>query len=202
MALKTISNSVQYERKIQRSTFVGFLFPIRDEKEAKNLISGHHRTYANATHNCYAYICGYDRELQYYSDAGEPHNTAGKPILNALLRNELTFVLAIVTRYFGGIKLGAKGLIDAYGETVELTIAAAELIEATIFQELTITTEYPLVDRITSLAQELGGSLTANVWAEKATLKVRMPEDKLIQLTEYLDGFRVKNRLDYSLEKE
>jgi uncharacterized YigZ family protein len=197
-----LSSPVRFEQKIQRSTFAGFLYPVRDAAEAKHLIGEHQKTYANATHNCYAYVCGYGQEIQYYSDAGEPHNTAGKPILNALLRHGLTFTLAIVTRYFGGVKLGTKGLAEAYGDTAEQAIGRAELRDAVLYTELGIVTDYAFAERLAALVLEAGGSVADTEWAERVRMRVRVPEASLASFTAVLDGLKAQFHLDYHLEKE
>lgn len=199
--LRTISAPQQYQHKILRSEFRCFLFPIASADEARRIISEHNKEYANATHSCFAYLCGFGQETQYYSDAGEPHGTAGKPILNALLRHDLTNVLAIVTRYFGGVKLGVKGLIEAYGGTVEETIKLAELTAAIPLIRLEISADYALVDFLSNKVLELEGRVLSSSWAERATLKLIIPASELQALLEYLDGFRQQSRLDYTLEE-
>ncbi|MDZ4182239.1 MAG: YigZ family protein, partial [Candidatus Cloacimonadaceae bacterium] len=114
MQLFTVSEISYTAQKIQRSEFIAWLYPAQNVDQARELIAAHNKAHADATHNCYAYVIGFDRETQYYSDAGEPSGTAGKPMLNALLSASMTNVLAIVTRHFGGIKLGVRGLIEAY----------------------------------------------------------------------------------------
>lgn len=157
MAYSTISAPLSWQQKIRRSNFICFLHPISSADEARNLLSAHVKEYANATHNCYAYICGFDQETQYHSDAGEPHGTAGKPILNALLRADMTNIMAIVTRYYGGVKLGVPGLIEAYGSTVEKTLELAEIIPATAFAEFSVQSEYGSVDQLLGLLRSLDG---------------------------------------------
>lgn len=201
MAFRTLSVPQQYQQKILRSEFCCFLFPIASADEARRIISEHNKEYANATHSCFAYICGFKQETQYYSDAGEPHGTAGKPILNALLRHDLTNVLAIVTRYYGGVKLGVKGLIEAYGGTVEETVKLAQMIVAIPLRRLEIQADYALVDILTNMVQELEGRVLSSSWAERASLTLTIPESRLSILLEYLDGFKQQSRLDYTLEE-
>ncbi len=195
--LKTLAAPSHAQAKILRSTFICFLFPVQTAEEARELIGAHAREYANATHNCFAYICGFGQETQYYSDAGEPHGTAGKPILNALLRNGMTNTLAIVTRHYGGIKLGVKGLIEAYGGTAEAALAAARLVEAIPTELIRISVDYALVDLIGARVRELGGQVAPDEWAQRASLAISLPAAEAPALREFLDGFRLQSRLDY-----
>jgi len=199
---RTILAPVTSEQKIQRSRFLCFLFPIHSVFEAQELLSEHQKAYANATHNCHAYIHGFMQETKYYSDAGEPHGSAGKPMLNALLRNDLTNVLAIVTRYYGGVKLGVKGLIAAYGGAVEEAIQAAELTIALPQVRIRIRTEYAQVEKITAFVKDLAGEVIATEWGAEVHLTIRLPETGSEQLQEFLDGLRAHSSIDYQMEKE
>lgn len=201
MAYQTITESSQFQQKIRRSSFHCFLFPIASVEEARILISSHNKEYANATHNCFAYVCGFDQEIQYYSDAGEPHGTAGKPILNSLLRAEMTNVLAIVTRHYGGVKLGVKGLIDAYGGTVEKTLELAKKVLAQARCRFVVSLEYAWVDQLTNLVNSLQGSILESNWSERADLTLLIPETEAGRLQEFLDGLRRESRLDYHREE-
>lgn len=202
MAYSTISAPLSWQQKIRRSNFICFLHPISSADEARNLLSAHVKEYANATHNCYAYICGFDQETQYHSDAGEPHGTAGKPILNALLRADMTNIMAIVTRYYGGVKLGVPGLIEAYGSTVEKTLELAEIIPATAFAEFSVQSEYGSVDQLLGLLRSLDGSVARENWSEKAELVLRVPKDKADTLREFLAGQAAQSRLQYQEEDD
>lgn len=120
----SIENNRRIEIKIKRSTFICTLKYVETISEAKSFISEISSEHKIATHNCWAYIVGDRGETSHSSDNGEPAGTAGKPMLNALQGHDMTNVAAVVTRYYGGVKLGVRGLIDAYGEAV---IAAIEL---------------------------------------------------------------------------
>ncbi len=116
------------EIKIRRSTFICSLAYASTMEKAKECISQVAKHHSAATHNCWAYIMGPAGEIYHSSDAGEPAGTAGKPILNTLNKYRMTCTAAVVTRYFGGVKLGIRGLIDAYCQSVEAAIEAAPLI--------------------------------------------------------------------------
>ena len=111
---------VQIEEKIQRSVFIARLEPCHDESSARDFLNRVRTEHRDATHNCWAYLLNADAvsgrpETANSSDDGEPSGTAGRPILGALRRSGLVNAMVIVTRYFGGVKLGVRGLIDAYG---------------------------------------------------------------------------------------
>lgn len=125
---KTVEGMIENKINIERSIFITTLRGIDDEYEAKSFISEVNKKYADATHNCPAYrVIGKNEIIEFSSDAGEPSGTAGLPMLNVLRRSELVNVAVVVTRYFGGIKLGIRGLIDAYSTSVEKAIEKAKL---------------------------------------------------------------------------
>ncbi|EEI23323.1 IMPACT family protein, partial [Lentilactobacillus hilgardii] len=115
---------------------------------AKRLIAEVSKTNAKATHNCYAYLLGDDDHIQRESDNGEPSGTAGVPILEALKMNQIHNVLSVVTRYFGGIKLGAGGLIRAYSNATSSTIDSVGIVKLVLKRELTITIDYNQFDSL------------------------------------------------------
>ena len=113
--MKTISKPFQTSIDIKKSQFICRLFPAQNEKEAKEIINKISEEYKDATHNCTAYVVS---DGEGFDDDGEPGGTAGRPMLNVLKKNEMENIVAIVTRYFGGIKLGAGGLVRAYSKSV------------------------------------------------------------------------------------
>ena len=198
--MQTIKGSIQIEHKILRSRFICSLYPAANPEEARQKLSEHCATFADATHNCYAYLCGLKQETSYYSDAGEPGGTAGKPILNTLLRHELTNVLAVVTRYYGGIKLGVKGLIEAYGAVVGEAVENAELIVARELIYIIIECDYPLLEIIKHKLSELGGEYREPVYAQRVTLHAAIPVEQKTACLEILYGYHSQSRLDYRME--
>ena len=137
--MKTIKEPVQSEINVKKSQFICSLFPTRTKKESKEIIQKLNQQYADATHNCTAYIVS---DGEGFDDDGEPGGTAGKPMIKVLRKNELHNVTAIVTRYFGGIKLGAGGLVRAYSKSVMEAIGDAEILEIEEYEVYTITFEY------------------------------------------------------------
>ncbi len=118
----TVKDKYCFEEKIKKSTFIGNLIHIESLQQARDFIHEINKLHPQANHNCPAYILGKNGDIPFSSDAGEPSGTAGKPILNVLQKHELSNVCLVVTRYFGGIKLGVRGLIDAYSYIADKTI--------------------------------------------------------------------------------
>ncbi len=137
--MKTIKKPVQSEINVKKSQFICSLFPTKTKKESKAIIEKVSSEYSDATHNCTAYIVS---DGEGFDDNGEPGGTAGKPMINVLRKNELHNVTAIVTRYFGGIKLGAGGLVRAYSKSVLEAINNCEILEIELYDIYNITFEY------------------------------------------------------------
>lgn len=129
MKIKTIENKVTAEIEEKRSKFIANVFYVENTEEADEMIKKIKKKYYDARHNCYAYIINDNVVVKKSSDDGEPSGTAGSPILNVLEKNNLCNVLVIVTRYFGGILLGAGGLVRAYTEATTKAIEAAKIVE-------------------------------------------------------------------------
>ena len=137
--MKTIKKPVQSEINVKKSQFICSLVPTKTKKESKAIIEKVSSEYSDATHNCTAYIVS---DGEGFDDNGEPGGTAGKPMINVLRKNELHNVTAIVTRYFGGIKLGAGGLVRAYSKSVLEAINNCEILEIELYDIYNITFEY------------------------------------------------------------
>ena len=160
--------SVTYEEKIKRSVFIANLEICHNEVEAKNFLNKITSQHRDATHNCRAYI--FENENEYFSDDGEPSGTAGRPILNAIKKSELVNVMVIVTRYFGGVKLGVRGLIDAYGGTAEKALNMAGKIQRIITKKIKISLEYNSMGLITRLLENF--EALNLVWDYKESVNV------------------------------
>jgi uncharacterized protein, YigZ family len=125
----TIEHSAKSELKEKGSRFIALLYPINTPEQAMEIVSNVRKEYYDATHHCFAYIIGKEKNIFRQNDDGEPSYTAGKPIYNALMSKDLTNVLCVVVRYFGGVKLGVGGLIKAYRSVADLAIDNAPIIE-------------------------------------------------------------------------
>ena len=137
--MKTITNITQNEIIIKNSKFITILFPINDNTKIDNLIDSLKKQYPKANHYCYAYVLN---NYQKANDDGEPSGTAGMPILNVLLKEKIFNVLAVTIRYFGGIKLGAGGLIRAYTKSVKLALDNSNLVTLKKGYKIKVTIPY------------------------------------------------------------
>jgi uncharacterized YigZ family protein len=143
------------ELKIKRSVFIGSLFPCKSASEAKDFLARLEAQHRNATHNCWAY-CFCDPEAEYCSDGGEPAGTAGKPILSAIKQSGLVNLIVVVTRYFGGVKLGVRGLIEAYGQAAAKAVSSAERALRTRSKRVVISFPYAIIGEVTHLLKTYG----------------------------------------------
>ena len=138
----------------KRSRFLSFALPVRTPDEVKTQIDIYRKKYYDARHVCWAYMLGPDRATFRANDDGEPSSTAGKPILGQINSNNLTDILIIVVRYFGGIELGTSGLIVAYRTAAAEAIAAAHIEERTVDETITVTFEYPHLNSVMRIVKE------------------------------------------------
>ena len=128
MSYRTIPTSVEAEIEIKKSRFLARLSPASDEAEAREVIADCRAEHPKARHHCSAFVLDPDSRTQRFSDDGEPAGTAGAPILDVVTGHELTYVVAVVTRYFGGTLLGAGGLVRAYGQAASAAVDRARII--------------------------------------------------------------------------
>lgn len=145
---KTIEDTTHTEWEINKSRFLTYVKHVETELQAQEFITSIKKKHFDARHNCSAYIIGERSEIQKSSDDGEPSGTAGIPMLEVLKKNELSDLVVVVTRYFGGIKLGAGGLIRAYGKSVTLGLETAQIVKKTIFNRYLLELDYDLIGSI------------------------------------------------------
>ncbi len=141
-SFKSVKNSTEVLFKEKASKFYGYVFPVQSENDFKKKLETIKETHPQAGHYCYAFRIGVNGENHRYSDDGEPNNSAGKPIYGQLLSSEITYVGAVVVRYFGGTKLGVGGLVSAYKETSKQTIEANEIIETELKEKYVLEYSY------------------------------------------------------------
>ena len=140
--------------KEKGSKFIASAFTVMSEDEAKAAITEIRKKYFDARHHCYAYMIGPDKKNFRSSDDGEPSGTAGKPILNQILSKDVTNVCVVVTRYFGGIKLGTSGLINAYKTAAREALENAQIVGKTINDFYSLEFEYPLMNEVMRIMKE------------------------------------------------
>ncbi len=173
----TINNEYIYELEVKKSRFISVLKKVKDITEIDKILSDLKEEYKDATHYCYAYIIN-DKKKS--SDDNEPGGTAGLPILQALEKNNLNYVLCVVIRYFGGIKLGAGGLIRAYSKATSEAIRNSDKIELIKGLEIKFTTNYEEQKRIDYLLKDYQFT---KEYGTSITYHALIPEDDLINLT-------------------
>lgn len=137
-----------HEIVIQKSRFIGTIKRVESEEEAQIFIQQMKKKYHDATHNCSAYMIGEHDQIQKANDDGEPSGTAGVPMLEVLKKQNLKDTVVVVTRYFGGIKLGAGGLIRAYGSSTSETIKAVGIMKRQLMKGFSITVDYTLLGKL------------------------------------------------------
>ena len=142
---KSLRKNAQKEIVIEKSTFIGTAQMVENEEQALEFIQAMKKKYYDATHNVYAYVLGDDNNIQRFSDDGEPSGTAGIPVLEVLKKNELRNICIVVTRYFGGIKLGKGGLVRAYGKGAVAALEASEIIWRRLYQIVEVNVDYTLL---------------------------------------------------------
>ena len=154
---RTISQPLRHEpAKIKGSRFIASVLPVNSSEEAGILIAARREEFRDATHNCWAWRVGLDRDGQRYSDDGEPSGTAGRPILQEIDGRRLTDVLVVVTRYFGGTKLGTGGLVRAYGGAAGEALDLATVVEVPIVEVLRITYPYDVTGAVEGVLHAYG----------------------------------------------
>lgn len=144
----TVLSSASDEIVIEKSRFIGNSFHVEDVEEAENIIREVKKKYYDATHNCFAYIISEDMSIAKANDDGEPSSTAGVPMLDMMKKLNLTNTLVIATRYFGGIKLGASGLIRAYAKTAKIAIEANSIVNKRVYNKIILDIDYSLIGKI------------------------------------------------------
>ncbi len=191
----TIKGTSEGYYKEKGSKFIARAFHVESEEEAKEYLLQMKKEYHDARHHCYAFRIKPEDEFFRSSDDGEPSGTAGKPILNQIFSADLFDVLVVVTRYFGGTKLGVHGLIRAYKTATRDAIDRAEVTELTITRTLTLLFDYPLMNKIMRIVKEENLPVSKQDFALRCALVVRVERNKEKALTEKflrIQGLTVK----------
>ncbi|MDR1096493.1 MAG: YigZ family protein [Tannerella sp.] len=169
--VKALSEGYYTEK---RSRFLSFAMPVRTVEEVKDLVQGYRKKFYDARHVCWAYVLGAERSLFRANDDGEPSSTAGKPVLGQINSNGLTDILIIVVRYFGGIELGTGGLTVAYRKAAAGAIAAAEIEERTVDEDLTVVFEYPYLNSIMRIVKEEQAEIISRKFERTCEMTLRI----------------------------
>jgi len=175
--MNILKDKINSELKIKRSKFITNIKPVNSLKEAKDFINTISKENKNANHNCWVYRLGDQGEIFHYSDNGEPSGTAGLPMFRLLQKYDLTNVVAVVTRYFGGIKLGIRGLIEAYGESIRQTLQKAELTSLVRYNFLTISTSYHYSETLKYKLNKMGVIFENTEYSGNVIIKIKFVDN-------------------------
>ncbi|MBF1421295.1 IMPACT family protein [Hoylesella nanceiensis] len=171
----------------KRSKFLAFAHPVETIDEIKDLLTDYKKKYYDARHVCYAYMLGPERTDFRANDDGEPSSTAGKPILGQINSRELTNILVVVIRYFGGVKLGTSGLIVAYREAATEALSAATVIEKTIEETVTFTFPYVMMNSVMRVVKELNPRIVEQKYDETCIITLAIKRSMAPMLEERLN---------------
>lgn len=186
-SFRTISQPSEGIFTEKRSKFLAFAIPVENVEEIKDIVAQFQKKYYDARHVCYAYMLGAERTEFRANDNGEPSGTAGKPILGQINSNELTNILIIVVRYFGGIKLGTSGLIVAYKQAAAEAIAAAEIIEKTVDTDITFMFEYPFMNDVMRIVKEENPQIVNQGYDSDCSMTLRTRKGNMPKLISRLE---------------
>ncbi|MCM0340318.1 YigZ family protein [Bacteroides fragilis] len=193
---KTITEVSEGTYTEKRSKFIAIALPVRTLEEIKNHLETYQKKYYDARHVCYAYMLGHERKNFRANDNGEPSGTAGKPILGQINSNELTDILIIVVRYFGGIKLGTSGLIVAYKAAAAEAIAAATVVEKTVDEEVTLLFEYPFMNDVMRIVKEEEPEILSQSYDMDCSMTLRIRQSAMPRLRSRLEKVETARILD------
>ena len=178
----TVRRPVDVEIEISRSRFLTRLERVSEEESAREVIAAARAAHPKARHHCSAFVLGFDGRTRRSNDDGEPSGTAGAPMLDALASAGLSDVVAVVTRYFGGILLGAGGLTRAYRAAVAEAVAAAERLPRAVRLPVEVEAGYDLAPQLEAEARRLGIALGEAGYGERVLLRLLPAEDQLASL--------------------
>ncbi len=181
----TIRDEANDEFVEKRSRFIGYVKPVKTQDEAIAFINEIKTKHWDAKHNVYAYILR-DGQIRRYSDDGEPQGTAGVPVLDVLLKENVTDCCVVVTRYFGGILLGGGGLVRAYSHSASIALAAGGIVEMKLFCKCKTTCDYTFYGRLPSLIADFGGKVVDTAFEADVCVDYLLPMEEIDKFREKL----------------
>jgi uncharacterized YigZ family protein len=183
---KTIATTREGYYTEKRSKFLAFAHPVETVDEVKELLAGYRKKYYDARHVCYAYMLGASREEFRANDDGEPSSTAGKPILGQINSNELTNILIVVVRYYGGVNLGTSGLIVAYREAAADAIAHATIEMRQVEEVVTYSFAYPQMNDVMRIVKEMNPRILSQTFDTTCEIRLSIRQSEAEQLRQRL----------------
>jgi uncharacterized YigZ family protein len=175
---KSISSISRGEYREKGSRFIGIAYPVHSEDEVKEIMAGLKKEYHDARHHCFAYVIGPDKEFIRAYDDGEPSHSAGQPILTQIETRDLTNILVVVIRYFGGTLLGVGGLINAYKSTASNALEKANIYTRTVKERYRLEFEYPQMNAIMSLVKEKDLNVISRSFELSCSILIEIPKEK------------------------
>ena len=169
---KTIIAPTEGIYKEKGSKFLSFAIPVSNADEVKEIVKNYRKEYYDSRHVCYAYMLGAERKEFRANDDGEPSGTAGRPILGQINSRELTDILVIVVRYFGGILLGTGGLVVAYKEATTDALDQAEVIEKTVDESISILFDYVLMNEVMRIIKDTNAQITSQSFENQCEMQL------------------------------
>lgn len=198
---RTVIGKTSKELEIRKSIFISHMKACKTEQEALDFIEEIKKEHRTATHNCYAYAIGARRMTLRYSDDGEPQGTAGIPMLEVLNKEALTNVCLVVTRYFGGIKLGTSGLIRAYSKAASQCIEEALTVYMKNYLRISLEIDYTLLGKVENYIQNKGFHLLDTDYTDKVKMHLYIPRDKYLDFeNEIIEMTNATGRLEVDEE--
>ncbi len=197
---RTIENSSEGVFRDRGSKFLAYAFPINSEAEIKTIVNGLKTEHPKVNHHCWAMRLGTDRTVFKVNDDGEPSGTAGRPILNILLSRDLTNILVVVVRYFGGTLLGVPGLINAYKQATEDALDHAVIVEKTVNDVYTILFDYLQMNVVMRIIKEENITVLSQQFDNSCSMQIsirKMQVNQALSKLNKVDGLKVS--FDYSL---
>ena len=176
---KTLKSSCSSEYVVQRSRFFGYAISANTVEESRNFIKNISEKHPEANHCCWSYKTGFpDEPQQHYNDAGEPFGTAGRPITDAILQADLKNVVVVICRVFGGVKLGIRGLINAYHQSAKITLEKAEIIvcQPMILKDFELS--YPVFEKLKRKIEAIGGKIEKSEFSDSVKCTVKIPRNQ------------------------
>jgi uncharacterized YigZ family protein len=183
---KTISKLAEGTYTEKRSKFLAFAIPVRTLDEVKEHLKYYEKKYFDARHVCYAYMLGAERTDFRANDNGEPSGTAGRPILGQINSFDLTDILIVVVRYFGGIKLGTSGLIVAYKAAAHEALSMADIVEKTVDADTTFFFEYPFMNDVMRIVKEESPEIISQDFDNDCRMTLRIRKNQFDRLQQRL----------------
>lgn len=183
---KTISATSEGYYTEKRSKFLAFAHHVENHDEIKLILAGYRKKYYDARHVCYAYMLGVERTDFRANDDGEPSNTAGKPILGQINSNELTDILIVVVRYYGGVNLGTSGLIVAYREAAADALAHAKMELRLVEEEVSYTFTYPQMNDVMRIVKDMNPRIISQTYDNTCVIRMAIRKSEAQQLRDRL----------------